>query len=78
MNYEQEIKTLKDRIDRAQIDKVRAETRLEQLEKEKEALLAEMSEYGVHPDTLDTEIARLEKEVGDLLQEASELLPKEE
>lgn len=78
MNYEQDIKRLKERIDRAQIDKVRAETRLEQLEKEKEALLTEMNEYGVTPDALDAEIDRLEKEVASLLEQAAELLPKEE
>ncbi|MDI9502030.1 MAG: hypothetical protein GX291_08420 [Tissierellia bacterium] len=78
MNYEKDIKILKERIDRAQIDKVRAETRLEQLEKERDALLAEMQEYGIKPEDLDKEIARLDKEVGDLLQKAAELLPEDE
>lgn len=77
MNYENEIKNLKDRIDRAQMNKVRAETRLEQLEKEKDALLAEMKEYGVEPDTLEQEIQRLEQELATLLQQANDLLPKE-
>lgn len=77
MKYENEIKILKERIDRAQIDKVRAETRLEQLEKEKDELLAEMKEYGVAPDTLDQEIDRLETELAGLLQEAARLLPED-
>jgi predicted nucleic acid-binding Zn-ribbon protein len=51
---------------------------LEQLEKERDALLAEMQEYGIKPEDLDKEIARLDKEVGDLLQKAAELLPEDE
>ena len=46
MNYEKDIKILKERIDRAQIDKVRAETRLEQLEKERDALLPRCRSMG--------------------------------
>ncbi len=77
MNYEKDIQLLKEQIDKAQMNKVRAETRLEALEKEKEEILQEMAQFGIKPEELDSEIEKLEAEIQTLLSEAQNLLPKE-
>lgn len=75
MNYEQEIKDLKVKIDTAQLNKVKAETRLEQLENDRNALLEQLSTLGVEPENLDAHIENLEQEIAQLLEEAKSLLP---
>lgn len=77
MNPESELARLKQQLQSAQALRHRAEGQLQALEQERQAILAEMAELGVSPENLAEEVARLEKEISDLLREAQELIPRE-
>jgi len=55
--------------------RIRAEARLEQLNKQKQDLLSELENLGVKPEDLDTEIERLNNEIESLLKKAKDMLP---
>jgi uncharacterized coiled-coil DUF342 family protein len=48
---------------------------LEQLNKQKQDILAEIESMGVKPEELENEIERLKTEIEDLIKTANELLP---
>lgn len=77
MNLEGELSKLKGQLQNARTLKDRAEGQLQALEQEKKAILAEMAALGVSPEQLDGEVARLEKEIADLLGQARSLIPPE-
>ncbi|NEU29300.1 hypothetical protein GN156_00680 [bacterium LRH843] len=68
---------MKKAIDKARDMRYRAEVKLEELENQKNRLLAELEELGVKPEQLDEEIERLEREIQTSLSETWELIPKE-
>jgi predicted nucleic acid-binding Zn-ribbon protein len=57
--------------------RIRAEARLEQLNKQKEEILTELKELGVSPQELDNEISRLKSEIEDLIDRAEKIIPEE-
>lgn len=77
MNLEADLARLKQQLQQARMVKARAEGQLEALEQDRQRILAEMGELGVTPETLDDEVARLEKEIAGLLEEARRLIPRE-
>lgn len=77
MNYEKELNSLKNNLDKAKSLKYRAEARLEQLKKQEEDIIDELNELGVNPDELDSEIEKLSREIETLFKEANRLLPKD-
>lgn len=77
MNLEADLARLKQQLQQARMVRARAEGQLEALEQDRQRILAEMGELGVTPETLDEEVARLEKEIAGLLEEARRLIPRE-
>ncbi|MEW6398363.1 MAG: hypothetical protein AB1503_04230 [Bacillota bacterium] len=77
MNLESDLALLKQQLQQARTVKARAEGQLEALEQDRQRILAEMGELGVTPDTIDGEVARLEKDIAGLLEEARRLIPRE-
>lgn len=71
------LESLKSQIEQGKSEKVRAETNLESLEKQRKEIVAELAELGVKPDQLDQEIERLKSEIEAGLSEAEGLLRPE-
>jgi len=77
MDYEKELNELKMNLEKANRFKIRAESKLEELNSRKEELLKELHQYGIEPENLNDEIEKLKKEIEDGIREANELLPLE-
>ena len=73
--YEKKINQLKENLEKAKSLRIRAEARLEQLNKQKQDILEEIKTLGVKPEELDSEIARLHDEIEELINKADEMLP---
>lgn len=71
----QKLNGLKAQVQKAQTDKAKAEATIENLSKQRETVVGELSQLGVTPENLDPEIARLEEEIAANLARAEELLP---
>lgn len=69
------LESLKQRAETARTEKAKAEATLESLEKQQADLEAEIRAYGIEPEQLDSEIARLEEEIAEALNKAEALLP---
>jgi len=74
-DFDKELNKLKENLDKAKNLRIRAEARLEQLNKQKQDLLSELENLGVKPEDLDTEIERLNNEIESLLKKAKDMLP---
>lgn len=74
-DYEKSIGSLKEGLEKARNMRIRAEARLEQLNKQKQDIILEIEALGVKPEELDNEIDKLKAEIEQLLKKASELLP---
>lgn len=68
------LESLKSQIEQGKSEKVRAETNLESLNKQKAEIYAELAELGVKPEKLDAEIEKLKAEIEAGLAEAEGLL----
>ncbi|HLS52394.1 MAG TPA: hypothetical protein VK031_00335 [Tissierellaceae bacterium] len=77
MNYEKQLSSLKENIEKAKSIKYRAEARLEQLKKQEEDIINELKKLDVEPEELDKKIEELTDEIDELFEEANKLLPKE-
>ncbi len=77
MDYEKELNSLKNNLEKAKSLKYRAEARLEQLKQQETEIVKELKELGVKPEDLETEIKGLTEEINKLFHEANELLPKD-
>lgn len=77
MDYEKELSSLKENLEKAKNLKYKAEARLEQLNQQEEEIIKELKEMGIEPDQLETEISRLTKDINELFEEANKLLPKD-
>lgn len=76
-NYEAQINDIKSSLDKARNLRIKAETRLEQLEKQKQDILADIKAMGINPDEIEKEIERLEKEIREMIIKAKEMIPDE-
>ncbi len=77
IEYEKKINQIKENLDKAKNMRIRAEARLEQLNKQKEDILSELKELNVSPDELDVEISKLKSEIEDLMDRAQSLIPQD-
>lgn len=68
---------LKQSLQQAQRLRSDAETKRNFYLEQQEAIIGKIRELGVEPEQLEAEIARLKKEMDQLLQEAKELIPWE-
>ncbi|WP_353095243.1 hypothetical protein [Tissierella praeacuta] len=77
MDYEKELNSLKENLEKAKNLKYKAEARLEQLNQQEEEIIKELKGLGVEPEELENEINKLTLEIDRLFKEANELLPKD-
>ncbi|WP_313756508.1 hypothetical protein [Tissierella sp.] len=77
MDYEKELNSLKENLEKAKNLKYKAEARLEQLTQQEEEIIKELKSLGVEPKELENEINKLTLEIDRLFKEANELLPKD-
>lgn len=77
MNYEIELKNLKEKLQRASQMKVKAEATLENLEENKKSYLEQVKKLGIDPKNIESEISNLKTEIESLINEANNLLPKD-
>jgi len=74
-NYESKINELKAGLDKANDLRIQAKTRLEELAKQEQEIIAQLEELGVKPEELDREIASLEERIKNLVAEIESLIP---
>ncbi|MCK9442916.1 MAG: hypothetical protein M0Q14_00060 [Tissierellaceae bacterium] len=77
MDYEKELNSLKEDLEKAKNLKYKAEARLEQLNQQEQEIINELNKLGIKPEELENEIEKLTKEIKELFQEANQLLPKD-
>ncbi|TYQ13313.1 UNVERIFIED_CONTAM: hypothetical protein Cloal_4381 [Acetivibrio alkalicellulosi] len=75
--YDKKINTIKENLDKAKNLRIRAEARLEDLNKQKEEILGELNELGIEPDRLESEISKLKLEIEELIDRAEKLIPQD-
>lgn len=78
MDYTTRLEALKENLDKAKLNKVKYEERLNILIKEQEDIIKEIKSLGVEPENLDTEIKRLESEIAKDIEKAESLLREDE
>lgn len=76
-NYAEQLSSIKNSLEKAKTDRTRAETTKEQLEKQREEIIAEIRALGVEPDKLDATIADLDRQIQADLARLQELIPAE-
>ena len=72
---EKQLQELKDKIEKGKMTKYKAETRLEELEKQEKTIKEEIVSLGYDPEQLDQIISKLENEKQDLISKINEMLP---
>lgn len=72
---EKELQELKDKIEKGKMTKYKAETRLEELEKQEKTLKEEITNLGYDPENLNEIIQKLENEQKELLAKIQQMLP---
>ncbi len=72
---ERELQILKDKIEKGKMTKYKAETRLEELEKQEKALKEDILKLGYDPEKLQEVIEKLESEQKQLLKQIQDMLP---
>lgn len=77
MNYEKELGSLKEDLEKAKDLKYKAQARLDQLKQQEEDIIKELDELGVKPENLSKEIEKLREDIDSLFKEANELLPRD-
>ena len=76
MNYEENLKNLKEELDRLKNMKYKSEARLEQLNSQKKDILLEIEKLGIKPEDLEKEISNLKNEIDKRFNEANDLMPR--
>ena len=67
MSIEQELASIKSKLDDLKTQKIESATRLQGLEGDKKKLLSECTKFGVDPKEINTAIASKEKDINDLV-----------
>ena len=75
MDIKERIEQAQEKLKQAEQAKTVAETQLNSATAECDKVVEEMKELGVTPETIDGEIARLEKEVDDGLTAIEQVIP---
>lgn len=75
--YDKKLNQIKENLDKAKNLRIRAEARLEELNKQKSDILKELEQLGVKPEELEGEIVRLKAEIDELIDRADKLIPVE-
>jgi|OM-RGC.v1.032544056 chromosome segregation ATPase len=76
VDYTEKLTRLKDGLEKAKDLRVKALTKLEGLEAQEQELVKELrSKYEVDPEKLEDEIARLEKQIAEMIAEIEAIIP---
>lgn len=78
MDYTNRLEALKDSLDKAKLNKVKYEERLNILLNDRENILKEIKALGIEPDNLEAEIKNLENKIATDINKAEELLKDNE
>ncbi|MDO5724707.1 MAG: hypothetical protein Q4P29_00240 [Tissierellia bacterium] len=76
MKYENRLESLQKKLQESKMLKVKAETRLEELQRQEKLILEELDKLGIKPKDLDSEINKLQTEIEELFNQAEKLLPQ--
>lgn len=78
MDYTNRLEALKDSLDKAKLNKVKYEERLNILLNDRENILKEIKALGIEPENLEVEIKNLENKIATDITKAEELLKDNE
>lgn len=78
MDYTNRLEALKDSLDKAKLNKVKYEERLNILLNDRENILKEIKALGIEPENLEAEIKNLENKIATDINKAEELLKDNE
>lgn len=74
MDYTNRLEALKDSLDKAKLNKVKYEERLNILLNDRENIIKEIKALGIEPENLEAEINNLENKIATDITKAEELL----
>lgn len=74
MDYTNRLEVLKDSLDKAKLNKVKYEERLNILLNDRENIIKEIKALGIEPENLEAEIKNLENKIATDITKAEELL----
>lgn len=74
MDYTNRLEALKDSLDKAKLNKVKYEERLNILLNDRENIIKEIKALGIEPENLEAEINNLENKIASEITKAEELL----
>lgn len=74
MDYTNRLEALKDSLDKAKLNKVKYEERLNILLNDRENIIKEIKALGIEPENLEAEIKNLENKIATDIAKAEELL----
>ena len=78
MDYTNRLEALKDSLDKAKLNKVKYEERLNILLNDRENIIKEIKALGIEPENLEAEIKNLENKISTDITKAEELLKDNE
>ena len=78
MDYTNRLEALKDSLDKAKLNKVKYEERLNILLNDRENIIKEIKALGIEPENLEAEIKKLENKIASEITKAEELLKDNE
>ncbi|AVM66361.1 hypothetical protein C3V37_00240 [Peptostreptococcaceae bacterium oral taxon 929] len=78
MDYTNRLEALKDSLDKAKLNKVKYEERLNILLNDRENIIKEIKALGIEPENLEAEIKNLENKIASEITKAEELLKDNE
>lgn len=78
MDYTNRLEALKDSLDKAKLNKVKYEERLNILLNDRETIIKEIKALGIKPENLEAEIKNLENKIATDITKAEELLKDNE
>lgn len=78
MDYTNRLEALKDSLDKAKLNKVKYEERLNILLNDRENIIKEIKDLGIEPENLEAEIKNLENKIATDITKAEELLKDNE
>lgn len=78
MDYTNRLEALKDSLDKAKLNKVKYEERLNILLNDRENIIKEIKALGIEPENLEAEIKNLENKIASDITKAEELLKDNE
>lgn len=78
MDYTNRLEALKDSLDKAKLNKVKYEERLNILLNDRENIIKKIKALGIEPENLEAEIKNLENKIATDITKAEELLKDNE